>query len=77
MNTSDVSEADVLHLVATVADEVARAYRVDDPCELWSEGWLGSFRAMQLWDKRRPFLPYARAHIRGAMEHSLRARANR
>jgi DNA-directed RNA polymerase specialized sigma subunit len=70
-----VTEKDKLHLIMQVADEVARVYRIADPCELWGAGLLGVYQAEAKWDGVRPFLPFAHKWVRGAILNSLREAA--
>jgi hypothetical protein len=66
-----VTDDEKLHLVMQVADEVARKHRIADPCELWGEAWLGMKQAESLWDGARPFLPFARTRVWGAIMDSF------
>jgi hypothetical protein len=59
----EVSENDKLHLVIQVASEVAAAFRLEDPAELWGAGWEALSAAVAGWDGRRPLLPFARTWI--------------
>ena len=69
-----VTEADILHLVQVVSDQLARKYGVD-PCELWGQAWLGVRVAMVRYQSGRgAFLPFARKHAAGGVNDAMRKR---
>jgi len=69
-----VTEADILHLVQVVSDQLARKYGVES-CELWGQAWLGVRSVMGRYDgKRGGFLPYARKRAAGSIEDAMRKR---
>ncbi len=72
-----VSEADRLHLVYQVADEVGRRYGVD-PCDLWAVGTIAYLTAEKRHDpKRGPLLPFLRVRVRQRMIDSLSSKKKR
>jgi hypothetical protein len=61
------TDDDKFHLVQQIADEVARKYRIDDPSELWSVGWIAAAAAMEQWRGEGPVLGCMRSWIVRAM----------
>lgn len=44
-----LTQEDKLHLIAVVADQVARKYRIKDACDLWGVGWEACQVAEATW----------------------------
>jgi hypothetical protein len=60
--TAKATEADKLHLIMQVADEVARKYRIE-PESLWGVGWEAVAVAERTWKPSGPILAYMRVFI--------------
>ena len=69
-----VTEADILHLVQVVSDQLARKYGVES-CELWGQAWLGVRVAMVRYrSERGAFLPFARNSAIISINNNMRTR---
>lgn len=67
-----VTEQDKLDLMLRLADEVAKQYRVEDPCELWGAGWEAVEVASRTWAGIGPQLGHIRETVIRAMEREIK-----